>query len=159
MARVYGGRSDCSIDTSMQPRLPPGQNNSEPSQQPTLSSSHSSSRGAAEPTLGQTGIEALDLMGEFLHASRFAAWQPLVGMSYMRTVHAAKLPVRHGMKLSTLPAADGTKEQPHRASDWRLDLPNPHHGRLFANLHRYGSGGKQVTTAGGPGDVTYVDRA
>ncbi|MGC9985074.1 MAG: hypothetical protein ABSF35_15780 [Polyangia bacterium] len=108
-ADVCGGGSERPIDSRLQPGLSLRQDGAEPGQQPMLSSSHSSPRRAVEPTLSQTGIESLDLMGEFLHASRFAVWQPLVGMSYMRTIHAAELPVRHGMKLSTLPATDGAQ--------------------------------------------------
>jgi len=122
-----------------------------------LPSSHSSPRGVVEPTLCQTGIEALNLMRKLLHAARLGIRKPLVRVSDMCTVHTAELPIRHGMKLSALPAADGAKEQPHRASDWRLDLPDPYHDRLLAKLHRYGSGGKQVTASMGHGDVTYVD--
>ncbi|MGB8298218.1 MAG: hypothetical protein WCG85_22580 [Polyangia bacterium] len=109
----HGRRYQCPVESRLQPGLALRQNGGELGQQPTLPPSHPSSWGAVEPTLGETGIEALNLMGKFLHPPRFAVREPLVRMSDVRTVFAPQLSVGHGVQVSALSAAQWAHEQPH----------------------------------------------
>ena len=105
-AEVWDGSSERPIDSRLQPGSPLRQDGSELGQQPTLPPSW----GAVEPALSETGIEALDLMSQLLHSPRFAIWEPLVRVSYARTVLAPQLSIRHGVQLSALPAAQWAHE-------------------------------------------------